>query len=260
MIYLAGDTHGRMDIAKLSPAKWPEGQTLTRDDYLIILGDFGAIWGDGSGELQLSNADRELLLWWESQPWTTLFVDGNHENHDLIDTFEVSERFGGAVQVVPGFPHVVHLMRGEAYDLPFQEGVTARCFVMGGADSMDKQWRTEGVNWWARELPSQEEYERATASLERIGWSVDYVLTHDVPYNAMAEALGQRWSTQWGDPPFNQLVGFLRLVDEKLDKQRLKMWYAGHYHVDRMVLDDQHCVLYHTIVKLGEGVDQRDRS
>ncbi|MBP3885099.1 MAG: hypothetical protein J6D54_09210, partial [Olsenella sp.] len=139
MIYVTGDTHGSHDVGKLHPRQWPEGQGLGRDDYLVILGDFGAIWDWGTD-------DHALLAWYEAQAWTTLFVDGNHENFDLIDAFDVSEMFGGRVQVVPGYPHVIRLMRGEVYDLPVARGdaargdaapgETVRCFVMGGAPSI----------------------------------------------------------------------------------------------------------------------------
>lgn len=244
MIYVTGDTHGRSDWGKLHPQSWPLGQTLTRDDLVIICGDFGAVWSMGP-------RDHEEFAWHESQPWTTLWVDGNHENHDIIDTFEVSERFGGRVQEVPGYPHVIHLMRGEVYDLPVSAEESARFFVMGGAPSWDRIWRTEGTSWWAREMPSRAEYYHATASLDRADWSVDYVLSHEVPYSAMAEALGGAYLTTHKSPPHNELSDFLQHVDEKLDKDRLRMWYAGHYHVDRMAMDDRHCVVFQQVLPLG---------
>ncbi len=246
MIYATGDTHGRMDWGKIHPENWPLGQTLTRDDYLVICGDFGAVWSWGP-------QDHEELAWYEAQPWTTLWVDGNHENHDLIDSFEVSERFGGRVQVVPGYPHVVHLMRGEVYDLPVMDGQTVRCFVMGGAPSIDKMWRVEGVSWWARELPSREEYDHGQDGLQQVGWSVDYVFTHEVPSSAAVDILGQEFIDRHPSGRFNEVADYLQLIDDQLDKQRLRMWYAGHHHVDRMVIDEQHCVLYHQVVRLGEG-------
>lgn len=252
MIYVTGDTHGSLDMAKLFPKHWVEGQSLSRDDYLIQLGDFGAIWGDGPENVNLSARDHQLLSWYEHQPWTTLFVDGNHENHDLIDTFEVSELFGGKVQVVPGYPHVIHLMRGEVFDIPSGGDGTVRCLVMGGADSMDKEWRVEGESWWAREMPSNAEYDNCTSNLERVGCSVDYVFTHDVPYKAVVDALSWNYAVQWSDPKINELTGFLQWLDERLDKTRLKGWYAGHYHVDKTVMDDVHQVLYQEILPLGE--------
>lgn len=252
MIFVTGDTHGRKDLGKLDPSAWRWSALLGRDDQLVVLGDFGGVF-EGDGCFGLGRNDLEVLAWWEDQPWTTLFVDGNHENHDVIDTLPVAERWGGKVQVVPGFPHVVHLIRGEVYDLPLGDGTTARCFVMGGAKSTDRWWRTEGVNWWAREMPSDEEYENAVSNLERVGWSVDYVFTHEVPYGAMADALDWRCWVERSNPPRNELSGFLQYVDDRLDKQRLRMWYAGHHHIDRMVMDDWHCVLYQQVISLGDA-------
>lgn len=265
MIYVTGDTHGRHDVAKLHARQWPEGQELSRDDYLVILGDFGAIWDWGAG-------DHELLAWYESQPWTTLFADGNHENFDLIDAFEVSEMFGGRVQVVPGYPHVIHLMRGEVYELPVARGAaarggeacgaavrgeadrgeTVRCFVMGGAPSIDRIWRVEGRSWWPREEPDESEYDNATRNLEAAGWSVDYVFTHEVPRSAIVDALDWSYRREGRDPVASELSGYLQWVDERLDASRLRAWYAGHYHRDATVLDDRHAVLYQDILPLGE--------
>lgn len=246
MIYVTGDTHGTRDCRKLRKDSWPDGQRLTRDDYLIICGDFGGLW-DGD------TRDRELLSWYESQPWTTLWVDGNHENHNLIDSMSTTTRFGGRVHVEPAYPHVIHLMRGEVYDLPATPSETVRAFVMGGAPSIDLAWRTEGVNWWAREMPDDEEYYTATENLRACDWAVDYVFTHEVPEDALDDAL--EWSeAAWEDEPEeNELMEFLQDVDNHLDKDRLRMWYAGHYHVDCTVMDEQHCVLYEQIVPLGEG-------
>ena len=254
-VYVTADTHRWKGLAKLGEAEWPEGQGLSREDYLVILGDYGGVWTNPEDGSLVADDDRELLAWFERQPWTTLFVDGNHENHDVIDKFPVTERFGGSVQVVPGYPHLIHLMRGEVYDLPPGDGMTARCFVMGGAESADRMWRTEGVSWWAREMPSDEEYDRAEANLERVGWSVDYVLTHDLPYNVLCDW----WRSELrGRPESNQLTGFLHYVDERLDWERLRMWYAGHHHRDVTLYDGKHCVLFESVIKLGETPETKD--
>ena len=43
-IYITGDTHGDIDIHKLTADRWPEGLKLSRDDILIIAGDFGLVF------------------------------------------------------------------------------------------------------------------------------------------------------------------------------------------------------------------------
>ena len=246
MIFVTGDTHGNNDLYKIHPDFWPEGQELTRDDTLVVCGDFGALW---SGDAR----DEELLRWYERQPWTTLFVDGNHENFDLIGELPKDRRFGGRVHTIPGYPHVIHLMRGEVYDLPIRDTKTVRAFVMGGAPSIDAEWRVPGLSWWPEEMPDWEEYDNAERNLERVGWSVDYVFTHEVPFEGVRDALELDDGYDGSEPVQNELSAFLQSVDDRLDKRRLKMWYAGHYHVDGEIMDDQHCVLYEQVVELGSS-------
>ena len=96
---------------------------MTRDNYMIIAGDFGAIW---NGEPD----DAEQLDWLEALPFTTLWVDGNHENFDELYSYPVEEWHGGKIHHIR--PHVLHLMRGQIFET---EGYTF--FTMGGARSVD---------------------------------------------------------------------------------------------------------------------------
>ena len=73
MIYITGDTHGEIDIGKLSSKNFPQGNSLTKDDYIIILGDFGFIWKNESDK-----TEEYWMKWFKNKPWTTLFIDGNH--------------------------------------------------------------------------------------------------------------------------------------------------------------------------------------
>ena len=65
-IFVTGDVHGVAEYgaSRFSSRVWPLGRTLTRDDVVIVAGDFGFIW---SG----SNTDKYWLDWFESKPWTT---------------------------------------------------------------------------------------------------------------------------------------------------------------------------------------------
>ena len=49
---------------------------MTKEDYVIICGDFGGVWNK---EVE-NKEEKHLLDWLEEKPFTTLFVDGNHEN------------------------------------------------------------------------------------------------------------------------------------------------------------------------------------
>ena len=103
MIYITGDTHIPVDISKLNSKRFPAQKSLSKDDYLIICGDFGGVW----------NNDKEEMYWrkrFERKNFTTLFIDGNHENFDLLNSFEIVDFFGGKAHKISN--HIYHLMRG----------------------------------------------------------------------------------------------------------------------------------------------------
>lgn len=70
MIFVTGDTHGDVDVSKLS-RKHFDYTGLTKDDYIIICGDFGFIWTG-------TNKDEWWLKWLNELPCTILWCDGNH--------------------------------------------------------------------------------------------------------------------------------------------------------------------------------------
>ena len=121
MIYITGDTHGDW-VSRLNTNAFPEQKEMTKDDYVIVCGDFG-IWND-------TKQERYNLDWLEDKPFTTLFVDGNHSNFDRLYTMPVSEWHGGKVHFIR--PSVIHLMRGQVFNI---EGKTFWTF--GGASSHD---------------------------------------------------------------------------------------------------------------------------
>lgn len=228
MIYITGDTHGTEDWEKINTRNFPEQHMFTRHDYLIILGDFGAIW-DGSDE------DKYIIKTYSERNFTTLFIDGNHENHDMLDKYPVEEWHGGKVHKISD--RVIHLMRGQVFEI---DGL--KFFTMGGAESTDKQYRKEGVSWWARELPSQEEYEEALRNLEKVNFNVHIVLTHCAPEGYIGNNIRAVYNSDLSrmlagsmagvvDRSGNELTDFL---DDLITVHKLKFghWFFGHYHRD----------------------------
>lgn len=247
MIWVTGDTHGDRSLFKLGKRRWPAAGSATEGDLVIVLGDFGLVWdADEDGEWVPSGRDRHALRWLQERPWTTLFVDGNHENHDLLDDLPTESRWGGTVGVLPGYDRILHLKRGEVYDLPDGDGGTARVLAFGGARSTDRQWRREGSSWWAREMPSAAEMAHARERLDGIGWEVDYVLTHDCPHRVKADLYRGVPAPDLGSDPLDR---FLDELDGRLSYRR---WYFGHHHVERDA--GRHTCLFNAILRLGESV------
>ena len=247
MIYVTGDTHS--DYTRFSTENFPEQRGMTKEDFVIVCGDFG-YWRD----------DREQAYWmdWlESKPFTTLFVDGNHENFDLLYRLPRETRYGGEVHVVR--PSVLHLMRGQRFTIG-----GCSVFAMGGAASHDirdgilekddpqlmekrirlnrqgkRLYRINHVSWWQEELPSDEEYRTAEETLDKWDWEADFIISHCASGNCARQLLGTEYRP-------DRLTEFFDRLEEK---GRFSCWLFGHYH-DNRKLDNRHICLYEQIVKL----------
>ena len=149
MIYVTGDMHG--DINRFSDAFLPNESQWTENDYLIICGDFGFIFFDDEREKK----QLDLL---EQKPYTILWVDGNHECFPAIFKYPVEIWNGGKTHKIR--KNIRHLMRGQCFTI---EG--KKFFTMGGAYSIDRGWREKNVSYWDAELPSDEEYKEASATI-----------------------------------------------------------------------------------------------
>lgn len=101
MIYITGDCHGNFE--RFNASIFPEQNEMTKDDYVIICGDFGGVWNKD----EESKMETMILDWLDCKPFTTLFVSGNHENFDRLMDYPVEEWYGGKVQKIR--PSVIHL-------------------------------------------------------------------------------------------------------------------------------------------------------
>jgi DNA repair exonuclease SbcCD nuclease subunit len=218
MIYVTGDTHGGIDMEKLDNDHFKEQAKLTKDDYVIVAGDFGFIW-------QGNEKQRKLLELLGELNYTLLFIDGNHENFRLLNAYPLDTWNGGKIHRITD--SVIHLIRGQFFTIA---GETL--FTFGGGDSMDKQWRTPNISWWPEELPSEAQYQEGLANLEAHNWEADYVITHEGPAK-IVQSLNRHFG-------HNPLCKYLQNVAEKL---RFKKWYFGHYHCDE-IIENKYYALY----------------
>ena len=223
-IYITGDIHGnprRLSNKNLRLL----GLEITEGDKVIVCGDFGLPWYDDV-------EDEYWLNWLEEKPFEILFVDGNHENFDLLYQFPVEERYGGKVHRVRS--NVYHLMRGEIYEI---EGKTF--FAFGGATSVDRHCRIEIVSWWSQENFSRDEFENAVENLEKVDFTVDYVLTHTAPKRFIVNSTD---ITSYIDncPTVQMLSGLEKMLI-------YKKWFFGHFHVDYCVKESVAAWMYNGI-------------
>ena len=207
MIRVTGDTHG--EEIRFYEENMVGEHSWTKDDYLMICGDFGYIFRN-------SPYERIFLDKLEEKPYTICFVDGNHENFPAIYEYPKEKWNGGYVHRIR--KNIVHLMRGQVYTI---EGKTF--FTMGGGYSRDRMYRKPGVSWWPQEMPSNDEYREATQNLREVGNRVDYILSHTAPKEIVNRM------NRTCDENELELNGFF---DWLMYEVEFKQWFFGHWHSD----------------------------
>jgi len=206
MIYITGDMHGDFDRFKA-----PSMKKLGKGDTLIVCGDFGFIW-DGS-------RDEKLILdKLAEKSFTIAFIDGCHENFDLLEDFEPIEWNGGLVRKIR--PNVINLMRGQIYDIE-----NKRIFTFGGGHSQDFDFRRDSRNWWEREQPTHDEILEAIDTLSNCNNSVDFIITHEPPAS-LKDCLGV---------DVFQRLEVHTFFEDIIKACRFKRWYFGKCHIDKHI-------------------------
>ena len=113
-IFITGDKHG----STLPFFGLHEKGEMRENDVLIIAGDAGYVWNE--------DYIYKLETLQQLFPGIIAFIDGNHENHALLGSIEVTEWNGGRVHRAG--ERVYHLMRGEIYSI-----YGSNIFTFGGA-------------------------------------------------------------------------------------------------------------------------------
>lgn len=251
MIYITGDCHAEWN--RFSVKNFPEQEEMSRDDFVIVCGDFG-IWDD-------SERERWWLDWFAKKDFTLLFCDGNHENFDQLEGYEVVEFHGGKAHKIR--ENVYHLMRGHVFDL-----CDKKFFVFGGASSHDIQdgvldvrdypsrkdmirdyefrsyclrqmLRINHESWWEQELPTQEEMDFGMETLEANDNKVDFIVSHCCPQE-IASLMSD------GFYESDRLTQYFNVVANTVEFSK---WFFGHYHDNQQLLG-KFVLLYEQIIRV----------
>lgn len=166
-----GDCHGDLDfVVKACDL------AVKHNAEIIQVGDWGFIWPVRNkgvhfespnvryDENQLLKLSSVLVAWGV----TMRFIDGNHDWHPELTRLSHNQNLIG-MEIAP---RVIYQPRGSQHT--DEDGTT---FVfMGGAPSIDKAFRTDGVSWWATEEITDEQMEQG------LHWGkCDVLVTHDAP-------------------------------------------------------------------------------
>ena len=223
----------------------PGGNGMTKNGEILVIGDLHGQWG--SVNILINNNKPYIILqcgdfgyWpkWHNttmiyadlysnkrvkQPWdqyglrpknTKIYwADGNHEDHwairkNLIETsnYEIQ-------------PNVFYQSRGSTLELPDKRIV----LFMGGAESIDKNVRTMGFDWFPDEVISQMDIENLPEC------NVDIVISHTCPREFFVKLLSKKEEkiNKWmkAKDPSMMALSYI------LHKYRPKLWYFGHFHM-----------------------------
>lgn len=217
MVYITGDMHGEFKRFETKQIK-----RFTDDDILMVCGDFGFIWNGSENE-------KQTLISIGEKPYKTLFVDGTHENFDLLDKYPVEELFGGRVHHISG--NLYHMMRGEIYTINNET-----YFAFGGGDSPDREIRINSGTWYSREMPSIDEMTYGVENLNKYNYKVDYIITHEPSGNARGLIDNRAEVSAIGS-----------FFDELAKNVNYKCWYFGSVHFDRRVSGKNQAVFTETV-------------
>lgn len=252
MFYVTGDTHTSFSrFSKRQRSKLPF--ELTEKDFVIVCGDFGLLWCK----------DKEFeynLKWLSGLPFVLLWIQGNHENYTMIEEYPLEEWCGGKVRHIIR-DKIILLERGQVFTI---ENKTF--FTFGGASSHDMpggildradpaykalkrkaalqklQFRILNESWWSQELPTEEELQEGRDNLEKVGYKVDYVITHCCATSIQNKICG--YTGKKYEPDI--LTDYLEELEHKL---QYKKNYFGHYHINSCI-DEKHTVLCENIIPI----------
>ncbi|MBQ6266279.1 MAG: metallophosphoesterase [Clostridia bacterium] len=226
MVYVTGDMHG--DLARFES---PALSRLKKDDTLIICGDFGFLW-DGSRE------EAKILKRLGKKKYNICFIDGTHENFELLNAYPVTEWNGGKVHHIEG--NIYHLMRGQIFRL---DNLTF--FTMGGGESPDIDIRFEENAWSRFEFPSREELLEGAENLEKINCRVDYIITHEPPVKIKS-------FLSLKDSETASVTGLNTYLEEMSAICQFRRWFFGSMHLDKFI-SNSHIAVYRNVINAITG-------
>jgi hypothetical protein len=245
---LLGDVHGNLKwtLHALEALDGQFAQAGETRKIVIQLGDFGfklmepAAWTAGLMPIQqLDNALVELgmELWW---------IDGNHEwwpeIQELLAAYEQPHDYPLRLR---GFQAISYLPRGTRWNWNSKTWL-----AVGGAVSVDRHSRTEGVDWWPDEQITREQADSIIAD-----GPADVLLSHDVP-DCWVPSL-PRPHESW-KPMIHIARQHSRLLQDIAIRTKVTRVFHGHYHLFHETLHERALVNAPPVLVTGLHYDGND--
>jgi hypothetical protein len=201
-MWFIGDCHGKFDTYKwiIDKMVLPQDRSIYHSkDTVEDVEPMGVVGLDCSlqvGDFGVFNKfDIEELEWMKESPQHK-WICGNHDNPHLVNELPNCLGYHG-------------------YDKDLE------MFWLGGGLSIDKEWRTQGLDWWAEEeLPFPKLYELAE---EFADLKPKIVVSHECPISIKRFVLGFI-DDYYGKGRHEEVM------EHMFQLHQPEYWIAGHYH------------------------------
>lgn len=240
-ILAIGDTHG--NTSAICNIAIPQARK-NNCDTIVQCGDFGYWEHQQEGVRFLNKVSKALVR----ENMTMLWLDGNHENHPLLwEKYTPAGEYGFCMVR----PNLYYMPRGTVFKLGH-----VTCLALGGAFSIDKEWRLQHelrdagllkpadyissapqlrdysigsdfkhTMWWPTEMIT---FEQSRTAIENVAANgpIDLMFTHDVPEGV--DVPGIHSSEKW---KYSETWQNRELLREVFNVAQPKLLVHGHYHV-----------------------------
>ncbi len=233
MVYVIADIHGSLQSLQERIRLMP---MLTEDDYIIIAGDAGLMYGDynmGSVKKFMKKLKCKFII-----------IRGNHDNryHDYArqnpDTWMFSD--DGMYAWENKYPNILYVKDGGGV---YSIGGNSILFIPG-AYSVDKPYRlARGLPFETREELTIDEADNLLEEAEQVRF--DYVVSHTCPYfllpklqylflDYVDQSKVSYWTEKICQAVYDNIGG------------NYKAWYFGHFHDDRYFEEENLTMVYNS--------------
>jgi hypothetical protein len=206
-IGVMGDLHGDLEHAMQAVQTFADrGVTC-----VVQLGDWGVLWPGTNWRIALRKISRALAR----HQMAMLVIDGNHEYFPKLLEFPIA---ADGIRWIAA--NIGHLPRGYRTQI----GARFTLAALGGANSIDRRFRQEGVSWWPEE-------QITAADLRQLGSDhADVLLGHEAPL--MDERALEKSARDAGYSPADiaYAAGSRVMFRQAVLQTRPRLTLGGHYH------------------------------
>lgn len=201
-IAICGDWHRNYAYARKAL-----NYAIKRDAEVVLhVGDLGIEGHDGYlAQINDVCVENDIIF---------MVADGNHENHAWLNAQPVDD--DGVRRLYERVWHLPRGFRWEWCDVTFM--------ALGGAHSVDKEWRNAGIDWFPEETITLGEAYRAAAD-----GHVDVMITHDCPAGVNIPRLDEG-KTIFPAAQLEIAERHRALLREVVNEVTPRFLWHGHYH------------------------------